>query len=148
MIQSAVITLMQAALLEGKKAVSKCGSNPPVGCVISKDNRIVARGHTNEPGKDHAEAMALRTLPDCLIDYSVFVTLEPCSFHGKTPSCAKALADHGVGHVYVAMIDPDPRNSGKGIELIRSQGIEVTVGVLQAQALSDLMPYLVKDRKE
>ena len=136
---------MSVALREGRKAISKCSPNPPVGCVIVKDGLIVSRGHTNEPGKDHAEAMALRGLPDDLSAYAAFVTLEPCSFHGRTPSCAQALAERRIGHVYVALIDPDPRNDGAGIDLLRDQGISVTTGVLENQALADLRPHLAMD---
>ena len=143
--ESTITELMQAALEEGRKAREKCAPNPPVGCVIAKNGHIITRGHTNEPGEDHAEAMALRSLPDCLRDYAAFVTLEPCSFHGRTPSCAEALANRNIGHVYVAMIDPDPRNNGKGIEKLRSRGIDVTVGVLEGQAIADLSPYLIRD---
>ena len=71
---------MSEAMLEGEKAKPKCYPNPPVGCVIVKDQQIVSRGHTNEPGKDHAEIMALRNLPEGVEDFIMFVTLEPCSF--------------------------------------------------------------------
>ncbi|MFK7937390.1 MAG: deaminase, partial [Saprospiraceae bacterium] len=86
--EEAIHNFMQAALLEGRKARPKCAPNPPVGCVIVKDNQIVARGHTNEPGQPHAEAMALNQLSPEIEDFTMFVTLEPCSFFGRTPSCA------------------------------------------------------------
>lgn len=141
-----ILSFMDAALHEGRKALPNCLPNPPVGCVIVKDGIIVSRGHTNDPGCDHAEAMALNGLPADLREYVAFVTLEPCSFYGRTPSCAQTLASRRIGHVYVALIDPDPRNSGKGIELLRENGVDVTVGVLSAQAWSDLSPYLNQDQ--
>lgn len=142
--ESQIECFMKAALLEGRKAISKCSPNPPVGCVIVKDGFIAAAGHTNEPGQDHAEAMALRQLPEDLSDYVAFVTLEPCSFHGRTPSCAEALAERNIGHVFVALIDSDPRNNGKGIEILRQRGISVTTPVLEELARSQLGPYLAK----
>ena len=134
---------MREALAEGRKARAHCQPNPPVGCVIVVNDKIVSRGHTQPPGEAHAEAAALASFGD--IDStkaSVFVTLEPCSFHGRTPSCAKALVELGVSKVVVALIDPDPRNSGAGIELLRLGGIDVEVGLLCQEAFHDLSPYL------
>lgn len=135
---------MQEALREGKKALPDCFPNPPVGCVIVQSGKIVARGHTLSPGKDHAEAMALRNLPSHAKDLSMYVSLEPCSFQGRTPSCAKSIVDYEVKEVYVSMIDPDPRNQGAGIKILEEHGIRVRIGLLEEQAQSDLGPYLIK----
>jgi len=86
--------------------------------------------------------MALQTLGGDLSDVTVYVTLEPCSFHGRTPSCAKTLVARGVRKIVVAIIDPDTRNSGKGIDLLRAAGVHVQLGVLEHEALQDLGPYL------
>jgi len=133
---------MQLALVEGRKAVPLCADNPPVGCLLVRNGEIVARGHTNEPGAPHAEAMALQLLSGDAADVTAYVTLEPCSFHGRTPSCAKALIAAGIKKVCVGMLDPDPRNNGRGIALLRAAGIEVEVGVLAPQVRADLQPYL------
>ncbi len=135
---------MELALTEGRKAIPLCGDNPPVGCLLVRGGEVVACGHTNVPGAPHAEAMALQQLAGNATEVTAFVTLEPCSFHGRTPSCAKALIDAGVKKVYVAIMDPDPRNNGRGIALLREAGIAVEVGVLAAQAIADLQPYLGK----
>lgn len=135
---------MWEALLEGRKALPNCLPNPPVGCVLVRDNEIVARGYTNKPGADRAEAMALRQIGCDLRDVTAFVTLEPCSFHGRTPSCAKAFVTRQIGKVYVAMLDPDPRNNGSGVALLEQAGIAVSVGLLQAQAERDMGLYLWK----
>lgn len=140
--EAAIKRFMLSALAEGKKALPKCKPNPPVGCVIVKHGCVVSRGHTGEPGKDHAEAMALRSLPDDLHEYTAFVTLEPCSFANKTPSCAASLAKRNIGQVYVAMVDPDPRNNGKGIDILRNNGISVIVGIQHKGAMADLGPHL------
>ena len=139
----AVDHFMREALAEGRKARAHCEPNPPVGCVIVVYDKIVGRGHTQPPGKAHAEAAALASSGN--IDRAlatVFVTLEPCSFHGRTPSCAKILAEAGISKVVIALIDPDPRNSGAGVELLRRSGVNVEVGILCEQANHDLSPYL------
>ena len=133
---------MREALEEGKRALPGCLPNPPVGCVLVRAGVIVARGYTQPPGGHHAEAMALQLLDGDLYDVTAYVTLEPCSFHGRTPSCAAALIKRGVRKVVVATLDPDPRNDGKGIRMLRAAGVEVTMGVLEREATSDMRPYL------
>jgi riboflavin biosynthesis protein RibD len=133
---------MEQALLEGRKARSLCESNPPVGCVLVSSDIIIARGHTNKPGEPHAEAMALTQLSGDERDVSAYVTLEPCSFFGRTPSCAKTLVEHGVKEVFVGMVDPDSRNNGKGLHILEEAGIKVTVGILAERVKQDLEPYL------
>jgi riboflavin biosynthesis protein RibD len=135
-------SLMSQALDIGRHALPGCLPNPPVGCVIVRNGAIIANGYTQPPGKHHAEAMALSQLETALDGLTAYVTLEPCSFAGRTPSCALALISAGVTRVYVAMLDPDPRNAGAGIEMLRQAGIEVTVGLLQDQAQQQLSPYL------
>ena len=135
---------MRLALLEGRRALPSCLPNPPVGCVLVRDGRVIASGFTQPPGQPHAEAMALSQLAGDLSDVVAFVSLEPCSFHGRTPSCAKALVNRGIRRVYVATLDPDPRNSGAGIEILRAAGIVVSVGTLEESALEDLSRYLTE----
>lgn len=134
---------MWQALLEGRKALPHCLPNPPVGCVLVRNHQIIAHGYTNEPGQDHAEAMALRQIGGNLSDVTAFVTLEPCSFFGRTPSCALALASRQLGQIYVAMLDPDPRNNGRGIAILEQAGAIVSVGLLHVEAAKDLGPYLL-----
>lgn len=133
---------MRAALAEGRRALPACLPNPPVGCVLVRGGSVVARGFTQPPGHPHAEALALQQIDGPLDDVTAFVTLEPCAFHGRTPSCAKTMVARGVRRVFVAMLDPDARNSGRGIEILRDAGVEVTVGLLEADAVRDLSPYL------
>ena len=139
---SEIESFMQAAMEEGRHAVPVCNDNPPVGCVLVRKNIIVARGHTNEPGAPHAEAMALSHLAGDPADVTAFVTLEPCSFHGRTPSCAAALIQSGIKAVYVGIIDPDTRNCGRGIAMMRAAGIEVNEGILGTNILEELKDYL------
>jgi riboflavin biosynthesis protein RibD len=135
---------MQQALTEGRKALPGCIPNPPVGCVLVREGKIVAAGHTQPPGQPHAEAMALAQLSGSLENVTAFVTLEPCSFHGRTPACARELIARGVRRVIVAMLDPDVRNAGAGIKLLRDAGVEVQLGILESQAREALGPYLAR----
>ena len=136
---------MRLALLEGRKALPNCIPNPPVGCVLVRQGCVVASGHTNPPGEKHAEAMALSQLSGSLTDITVFVTLEPCSFRGRTPSCAEELVLRRVAHVYISMLDPDTRNNGAGVKILKRAGIEVSVGLLEDLARLELGPYLARE---
>lgn len=129
---------MREALAEGRRALPACRPNPPVGCVLVRDGEIVGRGHTQPPYEHHAEPMALSQLQGELTDVVAFVTLEPCSFHNRTPSCAKQLIARRIGTVVVAMRDPHPRNQGAGIAMLREAGIEVVEGILQDEARAEL----------
>lgn len=139
---TAVNPYMSQALMEGRKALPGCLPNPPVGCVLVQSDRVIGRGHTQPPGGPHAEIGALAAAPGDLADATLFVTLEPCSFRGRTPSCAEAIIAAGVRKVVVALIDPDPRNNGAGIEKLRAAGIEVQIGLMSQEAQMDLAPYL------
>lgn len=135
---------MMEAIKEGRKALGKSKPNPPVGCVLVKDGKIISKGHTNEPCQPHAEAMALNKLQGKLDDVVAFITLEPCSFHGRTPSCAQELVKRGVQQVYVGIIDPHPMNQGAGIEILTKAGVSVHLGLLEKEIKNELEPHLIK----
>ncbi|PSW10840.1 riboflavin-specific deaminase [Photobacterium rosenbergii] len=135
---------MLRALELSQQALPDCQPNPPVGCVLVKGNQIVAEGHTQKIGGNHAEVEALNAYSGAMEGVTAYVTLEPCSFVGRTPACAKTLAEAGIRHVVVAMLDPDPRNSGKGIAILEQAGVTVEVGLCQAQVSQFLSPYLGK----
>ena len=137
------ISFMEVALEVGRRALPRCLPNPPVGCALVVDGQVVATGFTQPPGQAHAEVMAINALATKRRNVTVYVTLEPCSFVGRTPSCAHALIASKVDRVVVGLIDPDPRNNGAGIALLRSADIEVLTGVLEDRARRDLGPYLV-----
>jgi|SRR6267142_6796972 pyrimidine deaminase RibD-like protein len=136
---------MAEALAESRKALPACRPNPPVGCVIVCEDRILASGFTGHPGEPHAEAAAISSLAYAgdAARLEVFVTLEPCSFAGRTPSCARAIIERGIGSVFVGIIDPDPRNSGNGLQLLREAGVTVELGILEQVVRAFLEPYLV-----
>lgn len=137
---------MEVALETSKKALPDCLPNPPVGCVIVFEDQIIAKGFTQPPGEPHAEVHALLQIPQGLDRLTAYVTLEPCSFFGKTPSCAEAIAADGrISKVVVAMIDPDPRNNGRGIDILKSKNTEVILGVAYKKVSKFLLPFLVKN---
>lgn len=133
---------MRAALAESKRALPACRPNPPVGCVLVKNGNIVSNGFTQPPGGHHAEAGALSKYDGSLVDVTAYVTLEPCSFYGRTPSCATTLIDRRIGKVCVAVRDPDPRNNGKGISMLRSAGVTVVEGILRDEVQAFIEPFL------
>jgi len=133
---------MREAIAEGKRALPACLPNPPVGCVLVRDGAIIARGFTQPPYQPHAEPMALSQVDGNLDDVTAFVTLEPCAFHQRTPSCAKAMIARRIGKVYVALLDPHPKNSGRGIDMLREAGIKVVTDFLSDEARPHLAPYL------
>ncbi len=125
---------MAHALSLARRGLGRVWPNPAVGCVIVRNGRVVGRGRTSDGGRPHAERTALAMAGDAANGATAYVTLEPCAHHGKTPPCADALVEAGVERVVVAHLDPDPRVSGRGIERLRSAGIDVTVGLLEAEA--------------
>lgn len=108
--------------------------NPCVGCVVVLGGAIVGEGWHQQAGGPHAEVFALRQAGEQAKGATAYVTLEPCSHYGRTPPCCEALAEAGVTRVVIAMQDPNPTVSGRGIAYLQSQGIAVDVGVCQAQA--------------
>ena len=133
---------MKLALKESKKALPGCFPNPPVGCILVTNGVVIASGYTREPGLPHAEADALGQYLGALADVSAYVTLEPCSFHGRTSSCAQTRINRRIGHVYVAMRDPDPRNNGNGVAMLKNAGVMVTENMTPEAVSTFLSPYL------
>src|SRR5712671_4919078 len=121
--------MMRAALALARRSLGRTWPNPAVGCVIVRDGRVIARGRTQEGGRPHAEADAIAHAAEPLKGATVYVTLEPCSHHGKTPPCADALIAAGVARVVSAIEDPNPEVGGQGHTRLRAAGIAVDVGV-------------------
>ena len=108
--------------------------NPNVGCVIVKDAQLLGEGFHPRAGQPHAEVFALRQAAEQAQGATAYVTLEPCAHYGRTPPCAKALVDAGVVKVVVACPDPNPLVAGKGVQILKDAGIQVDVGVAEAEA--------------
>lgn len=139
---------MAAAIRLSRWHLGATGPNPSVGCVIVKDGVIIGRGVTARGGRPHAETQALSEAGEAARGATAFVTLEPCSHHGKTPPCAEALIAYGVGRVVVAATDPDIRVSGRGLRMLAEAGLEVTPGVLEAEAEIALEAYMIRQRRK
>lgn len=125
---------MQEALRLAALGRSRTHPNPMVGCVLVKDGVVVGTGYHRRAGEPHAEVHALRAAGDQARGATAYVTLEPCSHTGRTPPCADALIEAGVSRVVAAMVDPDLRVAGRGLERLRSAGVEVGVGLLEAES--------------
>jgi len=125
-------TFMRAALREARKGLGRTSPNPAVGCVIVRGGKIVSRGWHRAAGRPHAEIEALRKLRSAR-GCEVFITLEPCSTHGRTPPCTEALIAAGVKRVVYGATDPNPAHRGRARALLERAGIRVTEGVLGAE---------------
>src|SRR4051794_34157821 len=129
---------MDAALTLGRRELGRTWPNPAVGAVVVREERdgplIVGRGWTQPGGRPHAETEALRRAGDAARGATLYVSLEPCSHHGKTPPCADAIIAAGIRHVVSALDDPNPKVAGRGHALLRAAGIAVEVGLGAAEA--------------
>jgi len=126
--------MMARALQLAARGLETTTPNPRVGCVIAQGDRVVAEGWHERAGGPHAEAAALTTAGEAARGATVYVTLEPCAHHGRTPPCAEALVRAGVGRVVAAMSDPNPRVSGRGFDLLDAHGIPWQSGLLEDEA--------------
>jgi diaminohydroxyphosphoribosylaminopyrimidine deaminase/5-amino-6-(5-phosphoribosylamino)uracil reductase len=135
--------LMARAMRLARKGLYSTRPNPRVGCVLAKESEVVGEGFHLHAGGPHAEIHALRDAGSAAHGSTAYVTLEPCSHHGRTPPCADALIEAGVRRVIVAMSDPNPRVAGKGMERLRDAGIEVGSGLLESEAIA-LNPGFIK----
>jgi diaminohydroxyphosphoribosylaminopyrimidine deaminase / 5-amino-6-(5-phosphoribosylamino)uracil reductase len=135
--------LMQEAIAIAATVRCTTSPNPWVGCVIvpAGDGPAIEAA-TEPPGGPHAEAAALAAAGGAARGATVYVTLEPCSHHGRTPPCADALVSAGVRRVVIGIEDPDPMVSGRGIQKLREGGVDVVVGVCAAQVSDQLAPYI------
>lgn len=125
---------MAQAIRLAEKGQYSTHPNPCVGSVFVKDGRVIGTGYHQQAGHGHAEANALRTITEDPAGATVYCTLEPCSFHGRTPSCASALVKAGVARVVSAMEDPHPKNRGQGHDILRAAGIAVDCGLMESSA--------------
>ncbi len=125
---------MARALRLAARGLYSVDPNPRVGCLLVKDDRVVGEGWHERAGEPHAEVHALRAAGAQAQGATAFITLEPCSHHGRTPPCSDALIQARIGRAVVAMQDPNPEVGGKGIAALQAAGIDVEVGLLQHQA--------------
>ena len=126
--------MMARALQLAERGLETTTPNPRVGCVIARDGQIIAEGWHAQTGGPHAEAVALAAAGEAARGATVYITLEPCAHHGRTPPCVDALIAAGVARVVAAMRDPNPAVSGRSFERLTAHGIEWATGLLEAEA--------------
>jgi diaminohydroxyphosphoribosylaminopyrimidine deaminase / 5-amino-6-(5-phosphoribosylamino)uracil reductase len=125
---------MDMALSLAKRGLGATSPNPMVGAVLVRGRQIIGKGYHKKAGLPHAEVMAIESAKEATAGATMFVNLEPCSHWGKTPPCVQTIIKAGIRKVVVAMTDPNPRVNGKGVEALRKAGIEVKVGLREAEA--------------
>ncbi len=138
---------MARALELGELARGSTGNNPAVGAVVVRDGRIVGEGYTQPPGEAHAEVMALRQAGEAARGATMYVTLEPCCHHGRTPPCTDALLRAGVAEVHMAVLDPNPLVSGGGRATLEAAGVRTLLGERESEARRSMEAWLTYMRK-
>ena len=124
---------MRRAMELAEKGAGYVCPNPLVGAVIVKDGRIIGEGYHELCGSHHAEINAFKNATEDVAGATIYVTLEPCSHYGKTPPCANAIIEKGIKKVVIAVEDPNPEVAGRGIKLLKENGIEVVIGILEEE---------------
>ena len=126
---------MQAAVREARRGAGRTSPNPAVGAVIVRDGRIAALGWHRQAGLPHAEIEALRALADPALarGATLYVTLEPCSTHGRTPPCVEAILAAGIRRTVIGTLDPNPAHAGRAVGILEAGGVEVRHGVLEEE---------------
>jgi diaminohydroxyphosphoribosylaminopyrimidine deaminase / 5-amino-6-(5-phosphoribosylamino)uracil reductase len=125
---------MERALALAEASIGLASPNPVTGCVLVKDGNVIGEGFHSYADKDHAEIVALKQAGAAAHGSTAYVTLEPCSHHGRTPPCADALIKAGVARVVTAARDPNPQVSGRGLDRLQAAGVSLTIGVKEAAA--------------
>jgi diaminohydroxyphosphoribosylaminopyrimidine deaminase/5-amino-6-(5-phosphoribosylamino)uracil reductase len=140
-------TFMQVAIEQAELARGQTGDNPWVGCaIVDDDGQVLGRGYTRGPGEHHAEISAAEDAASqgySIAGATLYSTLEPCSFHGRTPACAHAIVARGLRRVVVAIRDPNPRVDGVGLQILRDGGVEVTEGIGAAEVRIQLGGWIL-----
>ncbi|KAF3362440.1 Riboflavin biosynthesis protein RibD [Chlamydiales bacterium STE3] len=134
--------MMLKAIQLGELSRSIAPPNPWVGCIIVKNSKVIGQGATRKIGGAHAEIVALEQAGTHAQGATAYVSLEPCCHHGRTPPCVASLIKYKVARVVVALLDPDSKVNGRGIEQLRQAGIEVVTGIAEREAAISLKPYL------
>ena len=139
---------MRAAIVAAERARGSTGDNPWVGCVIVDEHGTeVADGCTQGPGEDHAEIVAMNIARERGVDLTrttLYSTLEPCSFHGRTPACSHAVIAAGVPCIVTGMRDPNPRVDGIGLRILREGGVLVVEDVCVREITHQLAPWVLR----
>lgn len=137
-------TYMMRAIELAKQGEGLTRPNPPVGAVLVLEDHIVAEGWHKKAGTDHAERDCLKRLPPMPVNLknaTLYVTLEPCSTHGRTPPCTEIILEKGIGRVVVSVVDLNPAHAGRGLKLLEDAGVEVVSGVCEVEGRELIAPF-------
>lgn len=134
------LKMMTRALTEARRG--RPSPNPHVGAVVAKGEEVLAVGHHERAGTEHAEVVALRAAGEAAKDATLYVTLEPCNHQGRTPPCVDYIMQSGIARVVVACRDPNPHVEGGGIEVLQAAGVEVELGVKGVEARALIQPWV------
>ncbi|MEE9367261.1 MAG: bifunctional diaminohydroxyphosphoribosylaminopyrimidine deaminase/5-amino-6-(5-phosphoribosylamino)uracil reductase RibD [Pontiella sp.] len=135
---------MKRAIELAKRGEGLTRPNPPVGAVLVIDDQIIAEGWHHKAGEDHAERDCLGKLPPIaatLQQATLYITLEPCSTHGRTPPCTNLILEKGIGRVVVSVVDLNPQHAGRGLDLLKEAGVEVVSGVCEVEGRALIAPF-------
>ncbi|MDF2693053.1 MAG: Diaminohydroxyphosphoribosylaminopyrimidine deaminase, partial [Labilithrix sp.] len=130
---------MDLALVHAKSG--RPSPNPHVGAVLVKNGELVATGHHERAGTEHAEVAAIRAAGERAAGATLYVTLEPCNHHGRTPPCTEVITAAKIARVVIGCRDPNPHVDGGGLEVLRTAGVVVTLGVREAQCRIQILPW-------
>lgn len=132
---------MQRALALARRGEGLTRPNPPVGAVLVQDGEMIAEGFHRKAGGPHAEASCINSVAGDLKSATLYVTLEPCSTHGRTPPCTDLILARGIGRVVIGAKDPNPVHAGRGIRILRRAGVEVVTGVCRQETEQLIAPF-------
>lgn len=137
---------MLLAIEQAELARGSTGDNPWVGCVIvGQSGQVLGAGYTRGPGEHHAEISAAAAAAEsghAIVGATLYSTLEPCSFHGRTPACAHAIVSRGISRVVIGIRDPNPKVDGAGLVILRQAGLEVVEGICSLEISRQLGPWI------
>ena len=139
---------MNYAIRLASRNIGNTGKNPSVGCVLTSDNKIISFGITGNNGSPHAEYQAIKKVNNLPKNVTAYITLEPCSHVGKNPSCADLLIKSKISRVVIAQLDPNPLVNGKGIKILKENGVEVDYGLLEKKALVNNYGFINNIKKK
>ncbi len=134
---------MQLALNQAKKNLGNTKNNPSVGCVITKNGKLMSIGNTGFGGRPHAEVNAINYSKENLKKSNMYITLEPCSHYGKTPPCTKAIIKNKISKVFFSVKDPDTRSFNRSFKVLRKHGIKVDYGFLSSRLNEFYKSYFI-----
>jgi len=132
---------MEIALSLARKGLGRTSPNPPVGAVIVKDGNIIGKGYHKKAGEPHAEILAINDAKNNLNGSTLYTTLEPCSHHGRTPPCTDIIIKSDIKRVVIGTLDPNPKENGAGLNIMKNAGIDVQVGILEYECKNLIEAY-------